>query len=201
LGIGLLLPFILQRPEYVRGQYRDWFAYIWQENRQMVPVSEWYRDVRLLAKVWFGLDISDRTYKLIEILLAAWMAGICWLGQRRGWGMDRLLVTAFVLGCGWMTVFGPATETVTYLILAPATAWVLVQAFANNRPTWELGVLVLAYLLMLSVHIAAWFGGRAYMTLGPQPLGGLILVGYVLFGTTKSAIFTPRGVSLPVGRD
>ncbi|MCC7350822.1 MAG: DUF2029 domain-containing protein [Phycisphaerales bacterium] len=196
LGIGLLLPFVLQRPEYVRGQYRDWFAYVWQENRQVVPVREWYRDVRLIAKVWLGLDMSDRAYKLIEILVAAWMAGICWVGQRRGWGMDRLLVAAFVMGCGWMTVLGPATETVTYLILAPAATWVVVLTFANHRPFWERGLVVLAYLLMLSVHIAAWFGGRGYMTLGPQPLGGVILLGYAMFWGVKMASRGPVSPAL-----
>jgi hypothetical protein len=196
LAIGLLLPFVLQRPEYVRGQYRDWFAYVWQENRQVVSVREWYRDVRLIAKVWLGLDMSDRAYKLIEILVAALMAGICWVGQRRGWGMDRLLVAAFVMGCGWMTVLGPATETVTYLILAPAAAWVVVLTFANHRPFWERGLVVLAYLLMLSVHIAAWFGGRGYMTLGPQPLGGVILLGYAMFWGVKMTSTGPVSPAL-----
>lgn len=201
LGIGLLLPFLLQRPEYVRGQYRDWFAYIWQENRQVVSVREWYRDVRLVAKVWLGLDLSDRAYKLIEILVAAWMAGICLLARWRGWKEDRLLVTVFILACGWMTVLGPATETVTYLILAPAAAWVLVLAFSENRPLWHRGMLVLAYLLMLSVHVAAWFGGRGYMTLGPQPLGGLILLGYVLFCVTKQVFQGPGAAALDIRRE
>lgn len=199
LGVGLLLPFLLQRPDYVRGQYRDWFAYVWQENRQVVSVREWYRDARLIPKVWLGVDMGDRFYKSIEILVAAWMAGICRLGYGKGWGVDRLLVGAFVLSCGWMTVLGPATETVTYLILAPAAAWVVVLTFAENRPMWERGLVVLAYLLMLSVHVAAWFGGRGYMTLGPQPLGGLILLGYVLICATKMAIAGPQAPSPSAG--
>lgn len=201
LVVGFLLPFALQRPEYVLGQYRDWFAYVLQENRQVVPVREWYRDVRLIAKVWFGVNTGEIAYRGIELLAAAWMAGVCLLGKWRGWREDHLLVTVFVLGCGWMTVLGPATETVTYLILAPAAAWVVVQVFAEHRPIWERGVVVLAFVLMLSVHVAAWFGGRAYMTLGPQPLGGMILLGYVLIGATKGALNGRRATSMAAERN
>src|SRR5262249_39114003 len=51
---GLLLPFLLQRPGYVWQQYDVWFRYLLHEDRQCLPVTATYRDVRLLWRAWIG---------------------------------------------------------------------------------------------------------------------------------------------------
>jgi len=86
-----------------------------------------------------------------------------------------------------MTLLGPATESVTYLLAAPAFAWAFIEAFASGVARWERIYLVGAFLLMLSGHVAAWFGQRAYQTLGPAPAAALLTMAWWFWHCFRSA--------------
>src|SRR5262249_51258876 len=141
LAVGLALPFLLQRPAYVAGEYATWFRLLAADDRSDWPLAISYRDVWLLCRLW-QVPLTLRGYLVIQLLAAAGVAALCLAGRWVGWPKRRLLTALLLLGTCWMTVFGPATESCTYILLAPALAWALLEAWWQGRPHWYRGVLV-----------------------------------------------------------
>jgi hypothetical protein len=81
------------------------------------------------------------------------------------------------VGCGWMTVFGPATESSTYVLLGPVAAGALLRAWLRRSPAWSWALVGAGYGILVATQVTTWFPwGRAFQTLGPQPLAGLLLL-------------------------
>src|SRR5262249_30273950 len=100
---------------------------------------------------------------------------------------------------------GPATESCTYVVMAPAIAWALVDAF--QRRTWTITkVWLIASLLLMGPLVTDLFGPtiRNYANEhGSQPIGALLFLGYLLSPTWRrypesgAAPAKPVQVSLP----
>jgi hypothetical protein len=99
------------------------------------------------------------------------------LGRWAGRGQRPLLVTVLALGCCWMTLFGPATESCTYILLAPSLAWALLDAWSRpNGQALRAGLLA-SFVLFTVTEAAVWFPGvRSFHALGPHPLAALIFL-------------------------
>src|SRR5262249_16769112 len=125
---------------------------------------------------------------------------------RRFGSADRAAGLALGLGCVWMTTFGPATESPTYVLLVPIAALAVVQAWSNRPADWIARVLTAsAYFLLLSVHAPRWKQplSNAYRPLGPQPGAGLLVAAALIWDpwagrATAPAPAPPRRV--PAGR-
>ena len=78
-----------------------------------------------------------------------------------------------------MTVLGPATESATYILLAPALAWGIVQSeMSPARRIPRIGY-ALALGLFMASQAALWIGNRGKFFrdhLQPLPLAGLLLM-------------------------
>jgi hypothetical protein len=171
---GLALPFLLQRPGYVADQYLGWLHHMETSDRHDLPRELWYRDFQLLC--WAcRVPLSMGAYRVVQLLTAAGCAGACLAARRAGWSRRHLLALVTALGCGWMTAFGSATESATYVLVAPVAAWAVLEA---RRRAWLLrGVLAAGYGLLFLAQAANWFpGGKEVHMLGVQPLGTLLLV-------------------------
>jgi Glycosyltransferase family 87 len=181
LVAGLALPFAYQHVDYVAGQYSSWWSHFQTYDRQSLIVELWYRDIRLLLLGTVG-PLRASTYTTVQLLAGAGVAGVCLLCLRARWPRERLLLTLFSLGCCWMTLVGPATESCTYILLAPTLAWALFEAWQAPRWPFALLLYLASYSLFLLCQLAVWFPiGRAVHTLGLQPLAGVYLLLGLLF--------------------
>jgi hypothetical protein len=183
LAIGALLPFVLQRSGYVIEQYKTWAHYLVTEDRQRGPIADWYRDFRAVWRVYVA-PMRASTYAVVETGTAAMIAGVALLGHLRRWPRDLLLAFVLMLACCWMTALGPATESATYIILAPAAVWALFIATASP---WRVGYAVVFGLLVAS-SCALWFGdkGRFFRDrLQPFPVAGVILFVILVFDALR----------------
>ncbi len=180
---GLALPFLCGRPDYVASQYLGWLHHLAESDRCGLPRDLWYRDFRLLCADC-GLPLGAGTYLLVQVLAGAGMALVVVACRRAGWPRRRLLALLTALGCYWMTVFGSAAESATYVLVGPAAAWAVVEAWPRRRPAWlRLGAL-LGYSLLVAAQAAGWFPwGKAVHTLGIQPAAGLLLLACLLTDT------------------
>jgi hypothetical protein len=177
---GLALPFLFQHPAYVAEQYQTWFHYLKSEDRQGMALAATYRDLRLLFRA-ASVPLSAEVYMAIQLATAAAAAGICLFGQYARWSQQRLLTLLTGLGCCWMTVFGVATESCTYMLVAPTGAWAVMQARLEARSLPVRGLLVGSFLLFLVAQMANWFkGGSEFHALGVQALAGLLLIAGLL---------------------
>lgn len=181
LLLGAVLPFALQHPDYVLEQYRNWFRFLHLDDRSDFDVMWGYRDLRMLLRIWVGTP-PPLVYLIIQLLGAAACALMGIAAHYHKWPRRRLLTLLLALGCFWMTVLGPCTEVSTYILLAPSTAWIAVEAWSARRP--------------MIVHLLVWLGmalvavsvigvlqpelGWYFHKLGVHPLGGLMILAAVL---------------------
>jgi hypothetical protein len=179
LAAGIVLPFLLQDPQYVWNQYAAWLHHMRTDNRQLLPIDLWYRDLRLLCAVGH-IPLTARGYLVIQLATAAAAAALCLAGRRQGWETRPLLSLLLALGCCWMTVFGSATESCTYIILAPSLCGALVTSWdepRNRRQAW----LWASAGIFLVTQMSVWFrSGTIIRNLGLQPLAALFFLAYVL---------------------
>jgi hypothetical protein len=178
LAAGLLLPLLLQHAGYVIDQYHTWLHYMATEDRQHGPIADWYKDFRAVWRIYVS-PMSPRAYQGVELAAAAVIAAATLLGRWRGRPEPWLLAMTLALACCWMTALGPATESSTYVLLAPVVAWTLVQADARRHArAYRVGYGAV-YALFLAAQTALWLGqpGRQFRDrLQPLPIAAAALL-------------------------
>ncbi len=160
---GFALPFAVADRDYVAGQYRRFAESVSADDRTAGPAIRVPRDWTVLPRTYLGQPVSATTSKAVSLAAAAGLAGlVLW---------RRSLPLAAVLGCGWMTAFGPATEGNTYAILAGPAAWVCVA----GGPAWARWVgRAGCGLLLLAVLRGAVPAVGDFELLGVQPVGAVL---------------------------
>jgi Glycosyltransferase family 87 len=190
LGFGLVLPFAMQHPGYVLEQYENWLQILLVDNRMTFPMNEGYRDFYLLTR-FVGVPMQPTAYLALQLSTAAGVAAICLMARLRRLPGPQLVQTVLALGCGWMTVFGPCTESCTFILIAPALAWALVDAFQPGRPSWSRWNLVLVLLMFQANMTVAWFPDGRNWLYGLQPLAALLFFLERLVTSVKAIISNP----------
>lgn len=157
LVVGALLafgfPYLTQSPEYVSREYRNWLTYLGKDARLHVTLPYAYRDLRFIGLVW-GWKMGERTYQVVQLAAAAATAAMCGLAIVRRWPEKSYLRLACGLATVWMTLFGPATESCTFIYIAPSLAWSLLDVWKRPlglrdrfAPTVALGLFLLDIVL------------------------------------------------------
>jgi hypothetical protein len=190
LAGGLALPFLLQQPGYVWLQYEGWGQLLISDNgrQDWWCLDLWYRDVRFLCKIWWE-PLAPRTYQFLQVGAAAALAGLCLAGRWAGWSRARLTTSALGLSCCWMLVLGPCTEGCTYILLAPALVWAIVETNSSARSYLYRALLLLSYAALLSVFVATLFPwNRAFQNLAPHPFAGVVLFAALLGETLRQLV-------------
>jgi hypothetical protein len=181
LAIGLAVPFLFKPSAYTLDQYAGWWHHLTTDDRQALPVEMWYRDLRLLCHAC-DLPLSPFTYQALQLLSALALAGTCVAASVAYHDERRLLTFVFALACCWMTLFGPATESCTYILLAPTLAGTLLEAWLQPG-FWVFRMVVLLSFGLFTVSRAAlWFpgGARQLAVACSQPLAALFLLVCIL---------------------
>jgi hypothetical protein len=181
IAAGLFLPFLLQSPQYVVDQYAGWLDHLRNDDRQVLARELWYLDFRLLWRSWFA-PLSHETYLVIQLLVGMAIGFVCWLAKRAMWPREKLALLSLGLASCWMTVCGPASESATYVLLAPMSAWLALDSIRSKPISLSKGLFLFSYALLLASQISNWFPfGREFQHLGPQPLAAIfIFLGIVI---------------------
>jgi hypothetical protein len=175
LAAGLALPFLLQRPAYVARAYEEWFRLLGADDRKDRPLDRGYRDLWQLFRV-AGIQISRAVYLALQLAAAGGAAALCLAGRAAHWPRRRLLATLLALGTCWMLLCGPATESSTYILVAPVLAAALVIGWAESGRTAAWSLPGLSFALLAVGQVGCWFPvGKQLHTLGIQPLATLLL--------------------------
>jgi hypothetical protein len=176
LAVTLLLlgavPFVLQQPAYVFEEYQRWFGSRTADNR---AITMKLMNLTMVLKA-VHLTLSPHAFLVIQLLAGAAVAAAGLLGRLRKWSEERLLVCLFTLGSCWMLLFGPATEDATYVMLAPALVFALVQAFHQPTPSWMRYSLCVsfAFLLLAQVLTSYFSYKKGVYSMSVEPFGALI---------------------------
>jgi hypothetical protein len=166
------LPFLTQTPDFVGDQYAAWLRLLRQDDRSAIHPAVAYRDLWLLFRV-LGLPVSQFAYQAIQLGVAAACALVCLAARLRGWDAARLARTALTLATGWMVLCGPATESCTFILVAPALAWEL----SAGRSGWRrLFLIVSAALYFAGVMAGALPNTPHLHAWGFQPVASLLFL-------------------------
>lgn len=200
LALAAVLPFVCQHTDYVRHQYGLWLERLGKDQRWDWPPHMAYRDLWLLIRL-FHLPLTPAGYLGVQLGSAAGCAALCVAGRLRGWTRGEVLTAILMLGTCWMILCGPATESCTYVLLAPALAWSLAGDSAD-WPRWAALMARLAFLLlMLCVLAGLWRGANRIHAVGFQPQAALLLsLAYAVMFVRKlrTSPQRPQEVRVPI---
>jgi hypothetical protein len=193
LLIALLLvavaPFLFQHWSYVLEQYRAWISTRSSDNRLGYPIKYAPLDLWFLVHWICHLPFPPFLYTLLQLGSGGIVALFCILGKWKGWVIERVLIGLFCLALVWMMLLGPATESYTYLLLAPALSLVLVHVFTETRSTWLKVCVLAAFALQLIALARTSFlpGFNPLWIFSAQPLSALLFLGASLFWLLNDA--------------
>jgi hypothetical protein len=171
---GLLLPFALKDPGFVAQLYGSWLNQVTSDNRHVRAIHETYRDFHLLTR-WLDWPVLGELYPLLQLAAAGLVAAVVLRGFRRGWSQVQHLRAALDLGCCWIILFGPATESCTYALLAPTLALATWEAIQLGQAAWKRWcMLAMVCLFAVATTVVIFPFGR-HISLFLLPLGALLL--------------------------
>lgn len=175
LAAASVLPFACQHWDYVQSQYIQWLERLGKDHRWDWPLHMAYRDLWLLIRL-FHVPLSPRGYLGVQLASAASCAILCLAARLHGWPRREVLAAILILGTFWMTLCGPATESSTYVLLAPVLAWMIQRAESERWPRL-LGLMtrMALVLFLFCVVRGLWPGVNRIHALGLQPQAALLL--------------------------
>lgn len=176
--LSLLVPFLFQRPDYVIDQYEKWLAALQHDPRG--ELDHMYRDVWLLIYL-YSLPISRAAYLLMQIAGGALVAFLCWRRQRADWTTQTLLTSALALTTAWMMLLGPATESSSFILLAPSFAWSVLEAIQEPvRGSRRLFLWGSCICFVLAIVLGGFMATVRVHSLGVHVWGSLFYFAYLL---------------------
>lgn len=188
LAFGIL-SLLLQNPHYVLTQFHDWIITRAADDRRLdpmrhAPLDFWYLTVRL-----GHFPLSERFYVALQVLSGAAIGVFCLLSSR--WPLERRLAGAFLLCSCWMILLGPATESYTYAILAPAVSLGTVAAFTRKAPLINRMLVGVSLLLLLSVQVKSslFSKWRSDSFNAMRPLAALFFLAFVILWLRDNAMW------------
>ncbi len=123
------IPFLTRPPEIVVWQYGQFAAML---NATQIERWAGYRD---LWTIWehFQFPVDRNLYEIVQCDTALVVLGWCLWQRHRLSCPRRVLTSIFAVWLGWQLVFGPGSERLTYMIIAPMTTWALLASFEDRR--------------------------------------------------------------------
>ena len=188
LAVGIAAPFLFQQTDYVARQYQLWIQYTLREDRSTWELAATNVDFQMLLRI-SGLTIGLTAYRIVELAVGLGFAFACLASIRARHPIQTTLVLALGLAGVWMTVFGPATESPTYLVVAPSVAWSLLVAWKSPADTpldrFVRILTTLSYGLFVSLQLMGVSGELfyAYRQMCPQPIAGLVFLAALMLST------------------
>ncbi|MBI1830367.1 MAG: DUF2029 domain-containing protein [Planctomycetes bacterium] len=180
LAFAFGLPFVCQTPDYVVDQYAKWIAALASEDRSAITLDHMYRDVWLLIHL-YDLPMSRPFYAILCAAGGGLVAWMCWQRQRDGWPTSKLLTHTLALSTTWMMLFGPATESSSFALLAPSFAWSIVDASsATERPARHGLLWASAAIFFVAVVIGGIVPGLGLHAMGVHVWASLCYGAYLM---------------------
>jgi hypothetical protein len=187
IAASLLVPFLCQDPHYVMDQYAEWLDVLRKDDRSWISVEQTYRDLWLLVRLYLPTPALElravyrAIYMAVQVLAGASIAALCWRRQRTGWPAAALLTSTLGLAAAWMMLLGPATESSSFVLLAPSLAWSVVEAL--QTPGWSVrrGLLWTSCLLFMgAVFLGGFSNATKIHALGVHSWATLLYFVYLL---------------------
>jgi len=178
LAVGLLLPFAAQSPAVVAGNYASWFTHLSDSTSIM---RERLRSIDHLFAI-YGQPLAPRTFLWLQLSAGLAVLGLCAVHMRLVRDQRDRLAMTFLLFTAWVALFGPATESCTYVVVAPALAWLILDSFVEGA-SWASRLILIASLVLMG-PIGTDVVGQTVRNFanehGCKPIGALLFLSVLL---------------------
>jgi hypothetical protein len=191
------LPFMTHPADQVVERYGNWLHFLTSGENYALhqPFGFDLQDVRLLVSRWVT-PVMPRDFVPIQIAAGGLVLTCALLRRRRSTNEVENIRYAYCLASMWLVLFGPCTQTPTYLLAGPAVGLVLMNAWRRgvNRGTWTMLVIAAVFAgplqtTVLGMTIWSWVqDGR----LGA--LGLFVIFSYEVAGCRRRMV---ASVALP----
>lgn len=176
LGLLVLIPFVMQDPDYVWEQYRASVTML----QQVATKGESYADP--FAQIFwmmrgFGVTTPESVQFVMRVSFAGLTLALCW------WLRDRqhphtFCIYLFTFSTCYLLLFNPRTENNTYAMIGPAIGIFTAWSFHGARSVWRYGYLGIITAYMLSYRTGKWLTGAPTMWM--KPLLCIVFLMFVL---------------------
>lgn len=205
MGLGLLLPFLTKNPELVQAQYASWFTHLLDSTAIMRERMRTFDQLFVI----YGRPLQPSAFAMAEAAAGACVFALCLWVARQTTNARVRFTRMFELFAVWVVLFGPATESCTYVVAAPVIAWRLLESLQTSRTALQPFALI-ASLLMMGPAVTDMFGRlvRNFANEhGSQPIGAIVLLVCLLYeivcaarqNSAADAATEPRLLPLPCG--
>ena len=177
--IGLLAwPFAIRNTEYVREQFSEFWRVAQLDDRSQAPLERTMRGWTYLVRIATGECVGHGMMQLVAAGAGLALAALVLLAARRIGATPGLYARTLMLALLWMVLFGPATESNTYSILAPV-GWLLVGVRLPRAARFAAALGI--GLLILGVLRGAFPQDPEFSLSSVQPIGALLLLGVAVW--------------------
>lgn len=179
-GLMLLaaLPFAFQSSEYVLSQYRSWYHSTTGDLRIDRDISDTNRDVWLLLRITHA-PVDYHFYQVMQLISALVLAAWTWFNRKQiihQASSSRKLILLFSFAVTWMLVFGPASESSTYALVAPMMAMAVVLCMTTPQTILNRFGVAVSFILMIVAHLGSAFpNGTVPHEFGIHPVSTILL--------------------------
>lgn len=214
----LAVPFLLQSPEYVAGQYAACLTML-RDAARLGAQKPWAQLFGMLQVA--HIEFSESVQMGMRLLAAVLTLAAAWHAQRR-LEASRALLYVYALATCYLMLFNPRTENNSYAMLAPAIGWCCAEAFLIERRARSVLVYIIIALGTVGSHefgrhliptsravwlaplMAVWFTGVLSMRLLRETRRELRLPGgsrITLTSVSRAALHAdPAAQAEPAGR-
>jgi len=174
-----LLSLVLQHPAYVQDQYQMWISTRLNEDRHLFSQESLPHDLFLLLN-YLHLRVNESGYVVVRLVSGALVAAMCLRGRLRKWPEGYQLNQLLALSCTWLLLCGPASESSTYVLMAPSVLLELFYCFSARVAPWRrvwMGLVALCYFGSFTIKTLLPLRDPGWMCL--QPGSALLFLCYL----------------------
>jgi hypothetical protein len=175
-----LVPFLTKTPAIIVNYYQSWSQRL-IDRQATAQRFTGYRDA---WTIWEQIHspVDKRAYFILEAAAGLAVLGwSLWLRYSRGTKRSDAEIVTYTLAAwaSWQLLFGPGTERLTYLIIAPFAAWAVITSFVERRHQW-----LAAAAFLTTFVLGAGFAERILIRVTPtaaalQPLGIIVFAAWL----------------------
>jgi len=193
------IPFLTKLPTTVIDGYRQWIDCL--EQRQATALRfTGYRDA---WTIWEHIHapVDPRAYLALQATAGlATLAWSLWL-RRRNRPAAEIVTYTLAMWSVWQLLFGPGSERLTYLIVAPFASWALITSFLERRNLWlSIGAFITLFFLG-SGNVERLLSRSVPAAIALQPIGLIVFAAWLALhaaGTSSRDLESTDAVGFPL---
>jgi alpha-1,2-mannosyltransferase len=172
------LPFATKAPSAVMGYYQTWVNRL--ADRQVT--ADRFTGYRDAWTIWeqISTPVDPRAFFLLQastgIAVLAFSIYLRW----KQFSTPEFITYTLAAWTAWQLLFGPGSERLTYLIVAPFTAWAVIKAYQARQDFW---FAIAAFVTIFIVGMGSV--ERILVRLSPaavaiQPIGVIVFAAWLV---------------------